>query len=284
MNKNIGIVAVFLTLGLLATLGVRALLSEAPTDRSASEPVSPLKNTVPQAEITANVPFAAPAALQQEIAAREQLALTVARLEKELNELKSQVNLPSSKTVTEAPLTRATAPDRNTGRETETPDEQTLRDAGLSASQVAQVKERYEQLEMDRLYLRDRATREGWMGTVRYSNEVAKLEASRQEVRNSLGDDGYDAYLFASGESNRVLIREMLQGSPAKQAGMQVGDAVLRYGDKRIFTTRELQNATTGGKNGEMVRMEIERDGKRMEYYVPRGPLGVYLDSDTVKP
>ena len=280
MNRNIGIIAAFLVLGLLAAIGVRALLRD---DPAASPPLAAARAGNPDAApVTTELP--ASSALQQEIAAREQLALTVARLEKELTELKSQLNAPHTAPAPEKTPARAAAPAQNATVESGTPDEQTLRDAGLTATQVAQVRERYEQLEMDRLYLRDRATREGWMGTVRYSNEVAKLEQSRQEIRNNLGDDGYDAYLFASGESNRVLIREMLQGSPAKQAGLQAGDTVLRYDDKRVFTTRELQNATTGGRQGEMVRVEIERDGTRLDIYVPRGPLGVYLDNDSVKP
>jgi S1-C subfamily serine protease len=137
---------------------------------------------------------------------------------------------------------------------------------------------------MARLYLRDRARREGWIGTVRFSNEVAKLEESRQDVRASLGDPGYDAYLYATGQSNRVIIREMLQGSPAKTAGLNAGDVVLRYDGKRVFTTRELQSATTGGRAGESVHVEVLRNGQRIDVYVPRGPLGVYLDSDSAKP
>lgn len=284
MNKNIGIFAVFLTLGLLAAIGVRALLRETPTLPPATALASPAQPAISPMEISANTSTPAAFALQQEIAAREQLALTVARLEKEIDELKLKLAPPRTAPAVDSKSTRPAPPASDAGGDAEATDEQLLRDAGLSSTQVAQIKERYEQLEMDRLYLRDRATREGWMGTVRYSNEVAKLEENRQGVRNDLGDEGYDAYLFASGQSNRVLIREMLQGSPAKQAGLQAGDVVLRYGDKRIFTTRELQNATAGGRNGEMVPMEIQRDGKSMDFYVPRGPLGVYLDNDSVQP
>lgn len=279
MNKNIGIAAVFLTLGLLAAIGVRVLLNDKPVPVPRTD-VAPA--TAPQPVATSTS-----AALQQEIAAREQLAITVARLEKELNDLKTRVTAPSATAATEkakAPQQAAAPDEKPSNDDSDALDEQTLRDAGLNVGQVTQIRESYEQLEMDRLYLRDRATREGWMGTVRFSNEVAKLEESRQEIRSSLGDEGYDAYLFATGQSNRVMIREMLGGSPAKQAGLQANDRVLRYGDKRVFTTRELQNATTGGRNGEMVRVEIERDGKRMDIYVPRGPMGVYLDNDSVKP
>ena len=137
---------------------------------------------------------------------------------------------------------------------------------------VKQTRERFEQLEMDRLFLRDRAIREGWIGTVRYSNEVEKLEGRKQDINISLGDTGYDAYLYATNQSNRVVIREMLQGSPARTAGLLPGDVVLRYDGKRMFATRDLQNATASGRGGESIPVEIVRNGQVMTLYLQRGP------------
>lgn len=263
----------------MATIGVRALLNDTPTAPAlVTTPVIPDANSVKSSDAGAL------SALQQEVAAREQLGATVARLEKELNELKSQLNTGRATVKTDVPPAHVAASSGPSGKPEETADEQTRRDAGINNELVDQVRARFEQVEMDRMYLRDRATREGWMGTVRYSNEVAKLEESRQEIRNNLGEAGYDTYLFATGQPNRVTIREMLQGSPAKQAGLQPGDNLLRYDNQRVYSSRELQNATTAGRRGEMVRVEIERDGKHLDFYVPRGPLGVYLDTDSVSP
>ena len=222
-------------------------------------------------------------ALQKEIAARQQLAQTVARLEKELHELKTQLAPQLRASTTPAPSAAAPPQDATHSNEPVF-DEAALRSAGLSMTLVKQTRERFEQLEMDRLFLRDRAIREGWMGTARYSSEVEKLEGRKQDINNSLGDDGYDAYLYATNQPNRVLIREMLQGSPAKGAGLLPGDSVLRYDGKRMFGTRDLQSATTGGPIGESVPVEIQRNGQVMTLYLPRGPLGVYLDADSAKP
>ncbi len=291
MNKALLIGSTLLATGVALGMGVQALLRDDP-------PAAPVVDTRTEVATTPS-PIAAalalnldarnpPEALQKEIAARQQLAQTVARLEKELHELKTQLAprslVESTPTITHAaPAAAAPQPDTT---QTNEPvfDEDALRAAGLSMTTVKQTRERLEQLEMDRLFLRDRAIREGWMGTVRYSNEVEKLEGRKQDINNSLGDSGYDAYLYATNQSNRVVIREMLQGSPAKAAGLLPGDVVLSYGGKRMFATRDLQNATTGGRAGESVAVEILRNGQAMNLYIPRGPLGVYLDADSAKP
>lgn len=284
MYKPATIGAAIFFVCILLVVSVRTLLNDDPTPPTSLAPGTSNSSSAtaitPNIENIPNTTITTSEILQKEIFAREQLAITVARLEKELLELKMQFE---SRTAL-GTSTRTTATQKNSLAPTPVLDDQSLRDAGLSNTQVTQVRERFEQLEMDRLYLKDRANREGWMGTVRYSNEVTKLEETRLEVRNNLGDVGYDAYLYATDQPNRVVISETLQGSPAKQAGIQPGDMVLRYGDKRVFTARELQNATAGGQSGEMVRVEIERDGKRMDIYVPRGPLGVYLGTDSAKP
>jgi hypothetical protein len=289
MNRTVVVVAVSLCGVFALAVGVQALLRDSPAPPAgapavaAPEPAAVVMST-PPAPVAADSGLSA--LLQREISAREQLERTVARLEKEITELKSQ--RPARTAAPAAPDTTARTAAAEPSPTPQTPepvfDEAALREAGLSSTTVTQIRNRFEQLELDRLFLRDRAQREGWMGTVRYSNEVTKLEERRQDIRNSLGDTGYDAYLYATGQPNRVMIREALQESPAKLAGIQPGDVVLRYGEKRVFTTRELQNATAGGRAGENVLVEIERNGQKLDVYVPRGPLGVYLDADSVKP
>ncbi len=285
MNKALLIGVATLIAGIALGMGVQVLLRDDP-------PVA-----IPRAEVAAApIPTAieatpsidsrnAPEALQKEIAARQQLAQTVARLEKELHEIKTQLSprvAASTPAVAAAPATPAPQDAPTTNEPVF--DEEALRSAGLSMATVKQTRERFEQLEMDRLFLRDRAIREGWMGTVRYSNEVEKLEGRKQDINNSLGDEGYDAYLYATNQSNRVVIRDMLQGSPARTAGLLPGDVVLRYDSKRMFATRDLQNATASGRGGESIPVEIVRNGQVMTLYLQRGPLGVYLDADSAKP
>jgi len=288
MNKTLLISTTVLAAGVALGMGVQVLLHDDPpaavTHIDIAATPSPEVAVAPATEAAPNIdPRNASDALQKEIAARQQLAQTVARLEKELHEIKTQLG-PRSSASTAPTATTAAAPQEAAHTNEPVFDEDALRAAGLSMTTVKQTRERFEQLEMDRLFLRDRAIREGWMGTVRYSNEVEKLEGRKQDINNSLGDNGYDAYLYATNQSNRVLIREMLQGSPAKAAGLLPGDMVLSYDRKRMFATRDLQNATAGGRAGESVPVEILRNGQPMTLYIPRGPLGVYLDADSAKP
>ena len=289
MNKASLIGVATLIAGIALGMGVQVLLRDDPpmaTSRAeiAGTPITPIPTTIePAPSMEARN---APEALQKEIAARQQLAQTVARLEKELHEVKAQLSpRPTASTppIAAAPAATPTHQDAPTTNEPVF-DEEALRSAGLSMATVKQTRERFEQLEMDRLFLRDRAIREGWMGTVRYSNEVEKLEGRKQDINSSLGDSGYDAYLYATNQSNRVVIREMLQGSPARTAGLLSGDVVLRYDGKRMFATHDLQNATASGRGGESIPVEIARNGQVMTLYLQRGPLGVYLDADSAKP
>lgn len=277
-----------LVIGVILGMGVQALLRDDPATAPHSDAGTPpgLLAATPTVAVqpAMNMQYLEET-LQKEIAARQQLTQTVARLEKELHEMKTQLAARPAPAATVAAAPAAAPPPQDTTHSNEPVfDEDALRAAGLSMTMVKQTRERFEQLEMDRLFLRDRAIREGWMGTTRYTAEVEKLEGRREDINNSLGDDGYDAYLYATNQPNRVLIREMLQGSPAKAAGLQSGDMVLNYDGKRMFTTRDLQTATTGGPAGESVPVRIQRNGQIMDLYIPRGPLGVYLDADSVKP
>lgn len=288
MNKSTYVASAVLFSGVALGMGIQRLFSSdesavlntnAPSTNSASRAPEP---TAPVVIDTSNMQEA----LRSEIAARKQLAEQVARLEHDLKALRSEPrgSNGNSNAATSAAAAESTPKDLPHERENSAFDEQSLRDAGMSATEAAQVRERFEQLEMDRLVLRDRAQREGWMGTVRYSNEVARLEDKRQDIRANMGDNSYDAYLYASGQDNRVVVRDVLQGSPAKQVGIVAGDTIVRYADKRIFNQRDLQTATSEGKLGEMTRVDIERDGRSLDLYVPRGPLGIYMDSESRKP
>lgn len=287
MNKIMLISSTMLAAGVGLGMGVQILLHDDPPAAIPRTEIVATPSPVavaPAMESNSDIdPRYTPDALQKETTARQQLAQTVARLEKELHELKTQLS-PRQSASPPAVATTAPIPQDTTHTNEPVFDEEALRTAGLSMTIVKQTRERFEQLEMDRLFLRDRAIREGWMGTVRYSNEVEKLEGRKQDINNSLGDNGYDAYLYATNQSNRVVIRDMLQGSPARAAGLLPGDVVLSYDRKRMFATGDLQKATAGGHAGESVAVEILRNGQAMTLYLPRGPLGVYLDADSAKP
>jgi membrane-associated protease RseP (regulator of RpoE activity) len=100
--------------------------------------------------------------------------------------------------------------------------------------------------------------------------------SAADRLRSELGDDSYDRYLFARGESNRARVREVVTGSAADQAGLNNGDIVLSYGNERVFSFRDLRRLSYDGPPGESVILEVRRsDGNVSQLVMPRGPLGL---------
>lgn len=162
--------------------------------------------------------------------------------------------------------------------------ERALVAAGIDAATAADIKRRGDEVAMQEMYLRDKAAREQWLDSPRFAEEMAALEAQRTSIREEIGDDAYDRYLFAQGQGNRVRIDDVLSESPAAQAGLQTGDMILRYGDTRIFSPDELVAATRGGTAGEAIQLDVIRNGERVEVDVPRGPLGLRIAASQSEP
>jgi PDZ domain-containing protein len=181
--------------------------------------------------------------------------------------------------VAAAPATDAAgnAADPANVHEGSTPMERALVAAGVDATTATEIRRRRDELSLSEIYLRDQATREGWLDSPRFTAEMAEIDRQRTSVRDEIGDDAYDRYLAALDEPNRVAVNEVMLESPAAAVGLQAGDLVLRYGDTRIFSPGDLITATRGGTAGENVRVELIRQGQRLEVEVPRGPLGVMI-------
>ena len=130
---------------------------------------------------------------------------------------------------------------------------------------------------MDRLYLQDRAHREGWPGTSRFVRERRALNERSRGLRAELGEARYDWYLYAIGRPNRVTVRDVLESSPAGLAGLAPGDVIERYADVRVFDVADLQGATREGRIDELVALDVVRAGEGVRIWLPRGPLGVRL-------
>ncbi len=157
-------------------------------------------------------------------------------------------------------------------------------DVGLDPVQVEGIQLRLADLEMERLYLRDQAIREGWVDSERYTERVRELESGDETLRGELGDDAFDRFLYASGRSNRVRIQSVIGGSPADQAGLLAGDVVVSYAGQRILRFGDLTDATTAGDAGAQVRLSIKRGEATLDMFVPRGPLGVRLAAQRLAP
>ncbi len=173
---------------------------------------------------------------------------------------------------------------QETSRSARPPAAEALREAGVAPDLAARIEQRVAEVEMERLYLRDRATREGWIGSEEFQAALREQESPSEAVRREFGDDLYDRYLYATGSRNRVVIANTLLDSPAAAAGILPGDQVLSYADQRVFNIRDLQAATSAGRAGDSVVVELLRDGVVVYATVPRGPLGVRLDLERHAP
>jgi predicted metalloprotease with PDZ domain len=162
-------------------------------------------------------------------------------------------------------------------------DEQALIEGGMDSVQASQLKVFFEQLEMERLYLRDQAAREGW-DRARLRDEFRQLDDKEESLRDQLGESAYDAYLYASGQSNRVAVTSVLASAQAGQAGIEAGDHILRYDNQRVYNWQDLRTATTSGDISDVVEVEVDRDGETLQFYLARGPLGIRMDSLSVAP
>jgi hypothetical protein len=173
-----------------------------------------------------------------------------------------------------APDSKAAAPAHGAPARDEWFDEAALVARGVDEHRVARLREHFEALQMDELYLRDDAAREGWLGKARYHKRVRELRA---ESREELGDDDYDLLLYASGRNNRVRLSDVLQNSPAAAAGIEPSDILVRYDGQAIFESRDLLSATTQGAAGSTVAVDLVRNGESLRLYVRRGPLGARI-------
>ena len=163
-------------------------------------------------------------------------------------------------------------------------DDDLLLRAGFDAAEVEALNERYELIELERLFVRDEATREGWLGQPRYHRRMRELDERYNALRFEYGDDRYDWLLYASGNDNRVQVDRVMQHSAAADVGVELGDIILRYDDERIFDVRTLQQATGEGRARDAVSLDVERAGEHIRLYPPRGPLGIVLVPRYVEP
>ena len=155
---------------------------------------------------------------------------------------------------------------------------------GIDPSLAEDIVRRKNSIELKRLALQDLATREGYLNTQQYFDELEAINLNDISLRDELGDQRYDEYLFNSKQNNRIRISSVMLGSAAEQAGIQAGDVVTSYDNTRMFSWQELKDATSEGQLGEYVSISIYRDGQIFSFSVPRGPLGVQLGATRLEP
>lgn len=155
---------------------------------------------------------------------------------------------------------------------------------GIDPAIAEDIVRRKNSVELKRLALQDIAARGNYLNTQQYYDELEIINRQDVILREELGDDQYDEYLFNSRQNNRIKITTVMLGSAAEEAGIQKGDIVLGYDDTRMFSWSELKDSTAQGQLGEYVSISIYRNGEIFSFSVPRGPLGVQLGATRLAP
>ena len=155
---------------------------------------------------------------------------------------------------------------------------------GIDSTIAEDIVRRKNSIELKRLELQNRAERDNYINTQRYFDELDDINKQDINLREELGDESYDEYLYNSKQNNRIRITSVMLGSASEQSGIQKGDVVLSYDNKRMFSWQELKAATTEGQLGEFVSISIVRNGEVYSFSVPRGPLGTQLGATRFEP
>jgi serine protease Do len=109
----------------------------------------------------------------------------------------------------------------------------------------------------------------------RPDRDIERKEPSRPEVlRRSFGERKYiGIYIrelneelseyFGVDEGTGLLIEKIEEGGPAEEAGLRVGDVIVRADGERLESTQELSELIQDKKEGDKVKIEFIRDKKK---------------------
>lgn len=149
---------------------------------------------------------------------------------------------------------------------------QQLEDAGFDPDTIAQIRRREGEVRMAQLQSRYETMR-----NPEDANQLNPVQSVQQALREELGDEEYDRYLFATGQPNRVQIRDVIDGSPGQKAGIQAGDMILSYDNVRVFSMRDVVRQVQEGSAGVSVPVRVRREnGNESTVYLLRGPIGIW--------
>ena len=211
------------------------------------------------------------------------------RLENELQQLKQRLQLLEEQATSLSEPETVESPDELTSSDeaedaAEPLSKNNLVRAGVSEELASDILRRIGEQEYKRLQLRDLAIRDGSFRSGQYYKELRQLNLNNIDLRNEIGDEFYDRYLYQTGQNNRVAVSSIMSGSPAEQIGIQNGDVILKYNNQKIFDWKEIRQVTAKGELGEYVMVDILRDGEVINMMLPRGPMGVKLETTRINP
>jgi len=271
----------FLGIFLLITIGVVAGLVLSSQRESTIPSQSPAPTAAPlSGEVSSKLDQERVTALEAEIARLQARVATLESITLESGTLESE-RMPDEP-VSFSPDIVTLTPDILTNPTI--PVAEGLIAAGIDVFTAEDIARKQSETQLKRLELRDTAFREDFMGSDRYREELAKIRQSEVRIRDEIDDESYDKYLFYTGQSNRIAVSSVMLGSAAEQSGIHAGDLIVRYENEPLYNYRDLREATIQGERGEIIDLTVVRDGSLITVSIPRGPLGVRLNSVRMNP
>jgi hypothetical protein len=105
-------------------------------------------------------------------------------------------------------------------------------------------------------------------------NPRTKIQAKVAELKTRLGDEGFAAYLEATGRQSNILVETVLPNGYAAEAGILPEDKILRYAGVRIYGITDLQSVIGQTPITNKVPIVILRGDQRIEMDISVGEFG----------
>jgi membrane-associated protease RseP (regulator of RpoE activity) len=156
--------------------------------------------------------------------------------------------------------------------------ERVLEDLGYSPRTIQFIRALWERSNADEAARAQRSDPYEWTPDDPRNTEI------RDGLRSDLGEDLYDAMLYATNQSNRVQLGNVIETSPAAAAGLRIKDVIVSYDGERIFDPGDAKRLTEGSEPGRIIEVWIQRDGEVSQRVLEGGPLGVRYFPDWKAP
>lgn len=247
-------------------------------------PSPPLQSTDQEISDPANLPHN-PFQLEAEAAPNSASNTEIQQLQQQINNLKEQVNkLTEIQHSALSQKPEAQPKKKKNYYRAISPNLKNLTSSGINKDVAQDLLRRISTQQYQRLNLQNLMQRADSGQRQQYRQQLRELSKNQISLRVELGEDKYDQYLFTSGQDNRVQVSSVMAGSPAQSSGFEADDIILRYDGLKILNWKDLRSATIQGEIGSYTNVDILREGETISLMVPRGTLGIQLDTAQVDP
>jgi S1-C subfamily serine protease len=85
------------------------------------------------------------------------------------------------------------------------------------------------------------------------------------------GDAGYIGVQIKSGESDGIVIQDVVADGPAAKGGLKADDVVVKVNGKEVTDLQDFVKMVRGTKPGDELKLTVKRDGKEKEIKIKVG-------------